>query len=646
MNAQQLAQGLNRALEAGDMEAAAELRDALRQVQGASIMDPKRGPQVSQGQTAVSSWRQGGTFGRGSETMGAVGARADSAYQGMRDAGVPSWLARPAGAIGSMLMPSTYEGDQNRAGLTRAYEDERVAGTEQHPWTAGAAELGGALVPGIGIGKATTPLFNAMPNSRVLRAAGYSALGAGEGFLYGSGANMDDRMEGGKDGAVLGAIAAPAMAGLGVFGGWGIGAWNRAFRSSDMVTKEQAARALRKVADAEGVKPDDVIQWLQEDTTRTLADYSTRFKGAMGNAVARAHKDAREETVANYASRSKKDAGALEIRADEIMGTGGRTYREVVKEMADTREQLGQQEYQTILQAARGTKPRLDADAQRLMKDPDIANALEDGKVLAQKFDATNESFWDQLHWAQSALNDKIGAAYRAGHSALGTGLRRQREQILDILDNGVPGYEATRGKYSTAYDIERAAEAGRNLFTGNKPFEALDDMAKLEGDKAAAFVVGAKDAIRQRIRDAGDNAANTDILPSRLRHRLKAVLGEDDIDELFRHVDEARKRGETGILAAKAKTMIEEPTPPVSGDLGLFLTHWQAVAGRTIKRILDMGDAIPPRVADEMLELLAKPIKTKEQAEAVRRAITQLETRYTGAAGFGGTLGGILEEN
>ena len=110
-NAQQLADALDRALEAGDTEAATELRDVLRarmqREQGRSIADPD----ISQFEAGARGAARGFSFGTSDEIAGAI--------------------------------PGLDSADDFR------YREELAR--SHHPWTYGAGEIAGAAATGYGL---------------------------------------------------------------------------------------------------------------------------------------------------------------------------------------------------------------------------------------------------------------------------------------------------------------------------------------------------------------------------------------------------------------------------------------------------------------------------------------------------------------
>lgn len=636
---------LNRAIAAGKTAAAAEIRARIRKSQGPSIMD--RGPQerqVSVGTAAQAGTREGLTMGWGSEAMAGLGARADRAYQGLTGAGVPGAIARPVGAVASMFYPSAVEDDVRRRQLRDTYEQDLQLGRRQHPEVAYGTEVGGALVSGGASGKAAAPFLNQYSRGRIGRVGSFAGLGAVEGGIYGAGMDHDNRLGGAGVGAgvgVAGGLLGPMIATPLTATGRAI---SRAFGSGNRVAQKQAENIVRQVAMKEGVEPGQVISWLNQNPNMTVGDFSDRFRQTMGGALALASKEGREGATRFYTGtgRNRGAAGRLEQQADEIFGTNGRTYRQVVDELKETRGSIGQEQYDNIFAANAGVKPQLSVEDMKLLKDPDIQRAMAEGKALAKKMGGNTDTLWGQLHWAQNALGDTINASMKKDQTPVrATALMQQRRQLQSILDEQLDGYSAARAQYADTYQIQRAADQGRQLFSGNRPMEVLDDMAELTGDQRQAFIVGVKDAVREQIQRKGDDAVKG-IFSTNLRNRLTRVLGED-VDELFNAVDAEMKAGKSGLLADNVNAAVQADPELITGGLlvSAGIGNPVMLASQLVQRIRVLSENVTPQVADQLLDLIAKPPRTRAEVEAIERAMTQIITRHYGASGAAGMLAG-----
>jgi hypothetical protein len=622
----QLAQGLQRAVDSGNDQVAQEIAGKIREIQGASVTDPK----ISQAEAAALGGAQGVTFGGADELAGLVGGdSADMRY---------------------------------RLQLAR----------EQHPVTAYGSEVAGGVATGYGAGKlALTGIKNApaaiqgvgnlIRGSTAARTASYAGLGALEGATYGSlAAEPGERGSGALWGGIFGGVAAPAMAGASAIGGWTWGKVRQALSDAQPVARQKAAQILQEVARQEGVSVDDVVGFLRQNPDLTLADFSDKFRGEMAHALPAATREGREGAVSYYRGRNREAAGRLEAQVDETMGTRGRTFQQRLDEISAEKGRIGREQYETVLNSV-DDPPRtaeggwqLPDERAALLQRPSVARAWREAEELAAENGEEVTSFWQRLHWARSAMGRQIDQAKRNTPSDL-KHLIENKKALDDWLDTDVPGYGQARQQYADQYSIQRAAENGRNLFAGNKPFELLDDMADLVPGSAEqeAFVIGVKDAIRQEIRKRGANTVRG-VLNESQRSRLRAVLG-DEVDEIFNAIDNEVARGESGVLAERVRGEMQNPMPLLGGGetTALAIGNKAIAAASLVGRIRGMANQVTPATADELLKLLARPMRTPQEIAEVERALTQILRQHYGSAGiggalggeFGGGLGGMLEE-
>jgi hypothetical protein len=342
------------------------------------------------------------------------------------------------------------------------------------------------------------------------------------------------------------------------------------------------------------------------------------------------------------------------------MGTRGRTFQQRLDEISAEKGRIGREQYETVLSSV-DDPPRtaeggwqLPDERAALLQRPSVARAWREAEELAAENGEEVTSFWQRLHWARSAMGRQIDQAKRNTPSDL-KHLIENKKALDDWLDTDVPGYGQARQQYADQYSIQRAAENGRNLFAGNKPFELLDDMADLVPGSAEqeAFVIGVKDAIRQEIRKRGANTVRG-VLNESQRSRLRAVLG-DEVDEVFNAIDNEVARGESGVLAERVRGEMQNPMPLLGGGetTALAIGNKAIAAASLVGRIRGMANQVTPATADELLKLLARPMRTPQEIAEVERALTQILRQHYGSAGiggalggeFGGGLGGMLEE-
>ena len=634
---------------------------------------------VSPGQAALRGLGAGATLNWGDEMKAAWGTSADNLRQGLVDQGFPSQFAHPAAAIGATVTApwnafGRMIGDDGNVrpdeeSLRAAYETEQRAAQEQHPWMYGAGEAAGAL-GAAAIGARTPAAIGIRPADVWASRAMYPVIGGAEGALYGSGgAQPGERATGAAMGGTLGAATGLALPALLKFGRMSVDTLRRAYLASpDVAGRMGAMDAIKRVAELEGVTVKEVSDWMADNPNLTLADYSDRFRNLMLEAMARGSKEGRETTGRFFQARNRDAASGLPGALDEVMGTQGRTYRGTVQELADTRGQIGREQYQGIFENAPKAKTQAVVDPKTgeatqkltgvegfsdeqnkqllaLLRRPDVKTAMMRADRLMANEGIENPTLWQRLHWVQHGLNDM------AKGSRPGTMSRAQRVQlkreVQGFLDDNIPGYKDARGQYADTFAIQEAAEAGRNIFKGNKPFEDLEEWADLEGDAKKAFVVGVKDAIKQQVLNAGGDAAKETVLNQNMRSRLRTVLGED-ADEIFGLIDSEIEKARPGILATRVAALDTQMPATITGGTyaGAAIGNPLIVASGILNRLQMRVQHMTPEMADKVMSLTARRLDDPQVAMEIIEMLAPEFRRQYGNAALAGVLSGKFTDS
>jgi hypothetical protein len=603
----QLIQAINKAAEEGDEETVREL-GALLPRDGPSVADRR----VSQAEAAAYGGAQGVSFGSSDEIIGMAGFDKDRARESLA-------LAR-----------------------------------EQHPWTAYGTEIVGSGATGYGLarglftaGKLGVGLIGgALQHSPWLRRAAYPALAATEGALYGAGAAMEgDRLSGAGVGAGIGFGAGIAVPAGSAALSWTGRKVRNAFSAGDSAAQRKAMEAIQEVAQREGTSVDDVMRFLREDDTRMLADYSDRFLGQARHSTARATADTREIIQQNARNRTRQQAGVLESNVDDILGTQGTSYADEVRRLTAARRSMGDQEYSKLFQGAPDVE--LTPEIQALLQRPSVAKARRKGVDLAKDAPTPPQGgLIEELHWTKNQLGDMIAKA-KPGTKRYAN-LSAARKELAGFLDDAVPGYGDVSRRYGDLKRTEQAADAGRSLLSGAKPFEALDELGALQGEEARAFVIGTKDAIRQAIRD-NPGKDPSKLIPPGKWNRLESTLGKDVMQELdtvlkyegrlWRTADALERV--TADLTREAPTITRaDVSAGVLGKVGLAISGMAEALRRN-------ADKLSTREHDRIAGILAKPLSKDpavraRELEVIERALTPIYRNHFGAAGASGVAGGL----
>lgn len=648
MTREELVAAINLAAEEGDEATVVELGALLEKQypSGPSVMDkPRELPQVSALRATSAGYGQGATLGASDEIMGRGGAGADRAYQSLRDMGVPAGIARPLGFAGGFA-PGLAQGGQEAEFLTQAYRDELAGAREQHPGLAYGGEIAGALGTGAMGGAALAPAAGA---GRIATGARYLGIGAGEGAIYGAMASEGHRGRDALWGGGLGAlfsVAGPAVMSAGRM------TYRRLMEglmSPDKRVSDQVRKMLSEVAEREGRTPAEIVQDLRaswdgrgpQDTPLTLADISDVYRGTMAQGLRNAPMEARDAAAGHYASRAAGAPGRLDEAAQGVLGVRGQTHARTMEELSERARTMGRQEYRELLSGenVQGLQIPDWLDA-RITNSPDIRRAWREAERLMTGLGEEIPGNAARLHYMKQWLSAK--AREPGVNSAQATMYKKNAAEIGNLLGEKVEGYAELSARRADIYQLEEAADAGRNFFTGRRTFEELGQYSKLEGDQLNAFRIGIRDALRQRSMDAGGDPRK--MLNQKQRQMLREAFGDNDLEELFRQVDHEAQLMRTQSVAERTLAQLsEQPDMLTSGVLdaagqgrGILLV------ARLLSRLRASSRNMSGEDYEQLLELMTRPVRNADEAARLERALTPLADKYMGSAGAAGGLGGV----
>jgi hypothetical protein len=546
-------------------------------VQGA-MATPEPRP-VSRMEAASLGAQRGGSF-----------ATADEA-EGVRNAlnmipqapGPIGSLTNFAMGLGGMAMealpgqpPQSYT--QGRDTL-RAKEE---AARAQHPVTFGGSEIAASvLVPVGGTARAATK------TGQVIKG---TAAGAGSGAVYSFAAEDGSLEERAKAGAVGGAVG-------GAFGGLLSAIIPRDIPLSDVLNTElfgtKVSRPVlktieRMLVDA-GVPPNrveagvvNIRQRLQ--SSQVGAGLPTRFKDELVKEFgdsARGVSKAIETQIRGGAARSgsasdtavervvnEDNAAARELFSRSVDQFAGSTSRPELRGQAIGQlENIVEQRYKPILARpiADPTKQQALIDVLNLPRMKTLASELaedaeREGIDLAALI-ARNPA--DAAHWMQSKarqLADDRGAVTITGAVKPDRIMSNRRKDILDALEDAVPGYRETRLEYGDKYGVTKAINFAKGFLTRAKDDVAVADMAEEFADLSEAqkqmavaslrsVVTGSAENVRYVDPELGASALRTaEIGKEPVLKALSEVFGEqgtklaDDIKAIVSRTDANRR--------------------------------------------------------------------------------------------------------
>jgi hypothetical protein len=504
------------------------LQRGMGMVQGA-MATPKPRP-VSRMEAASLGAQRGGSF-----------ATADEA-EGVRNAlnmipqapGPIGSLTNFAMGLGGMALealpgqpPQSYT--QGRDAL-RAKEE---AARAQHPVTFGGSEIAASvLVPVGGTARAATK------TGQVIKG---TAAGAGSGAVYSFAAedgSLEERAKAGATGGVVG----------GAFGGLLSTVIPRDIPLSDVLNTElfgtKVSRPVlktieRMLVDA-GVPANrveagvvNIRQRLQSG--QVGAGLPTRFKDELVKEFgdsARGVSEAIETQIRGGAARSgsasdtavrravsEDNAAARELFSRSVDQFAGSTSRPELRGQAIGQlEEIVESRYKPILaagiadpakqQALVGVlaQPRMQSLASELAED-----AEREGIDLAALI-ARNPA--EAAHWMQSKarqLADDKGKISITGRVIPDRTMSNRRQDILNALEDAVPGYRETRKEYGDKFGVMQAMNFAKGFLTRAKDDVAVADMAEEFADMSEAQKQMALASLRSVVTGSAENVRYVD---------------------------------------------------------------------------------------------------------------------------------------
>jgi hypothetical protein len=586
------------------------LQRGMGMVQGA-MATPEPRP-VSRMEAASLGAQRGGSF-----------ATADEA-EGVRNAlnmipqapGPIGSLTNFAMGLGGMAMealpgqpPQSYT--QGRDAL-RAKEE---AARAQHPVTFGGSEIAASvLVPVGGTARAATK------TGQVIKG---TAAGAGSGAVYGFAAedgSLEERAKAGATGGVVG----------GAFGGLLSTVIPRDIPLSDVLNTElfgtKVSRPVlktieRMLVDA-GVPANrveagvvNIRQRLQSG--QVGAGLPTRFKDELVKEFgdsARGVSEAIETQIRGGAARSgsasdaavrravsEDNAAARELFSRSVDQFAGSTSRPELRGQAIGQlEEIVESRYKPILAAGIAdpakqqtlvgvlAQPRMQSLASELAED-----AEREGIDLAALI-ARNPA--EAAHWMQSKarqLADDKGKVSITGRVIPDRTMSNRRQDILNALEDAVPGYRETRKEYGDKFGVMQAMNFAKGFLTRAKDDVAVADMAEEFADMSEAQKQMALASLRSVVTGSAENVRYVDpeLATGALRtaeigkepvlKALSEVFGEqgtklaDDIKAIVSRTDANRRinpqaTGSDTVPKAQAiKKAIENTRGPVQRFVG-----------------------------------------------------------------------------
>lgn len=166
----------------------------------------------------------------------------------------------------------------------------------------------------------------------------------------------------------------------------------------------------------------------------------------------------------------------------------------------------------------------------RLKRSGALSQAQQKMAIDGQPFDIGRVTAWDYM---KRALDDRIGAAKRSGANddvRIFTGLKND---ITSAIDEAVPAYAEARAAFAGHSELLDALQEGGKIFGTGQTREAVRKAYNaLSPGEQEMFRLGAGNAIRERLANAGDSANLPHVVAGNaaLRDKLSAIADPDKL--------------------------------------------------------------------------------------------------------------------
>ena len=546
--------------------------------------------------------------------------------------------------------------------------DEQLA-QEQHPVPYLAGQLTGALAAPLGAAGGTTAA------ARIGRSIAAGGVGGG---MYGAGdavGHGEDAATVAKD-AAKGAVTGVAFGGVAGAGGHVIGKGIDKGVSIIRGTRDVDAEAGRRVIDAvrsdmESQGPqlsrDQIAAANAAGTPRAIVDTGGERTRALARSAANTSPEARQALTEVTQNRFEDQAPRVGSFIRRI--TGGANADADTQVLQAAAKAANKPAYAKAY--AQGSGGIWHQDLAQLLKSPDFAQAAQDAtrtganKAAAQGFTPVknpfvfgadgsvrlagnarpNLQFWDAV---KQNLDDKIGAAMRAGEKGHAADLLALKSQLTAHLDTAVPAYKAARSGAAAFFGAEDALEAGQKFVMSNANInEARRAISKMSGPERELFARGFASDLADKIERTGDNrnVLNSIFLNNGpARQKINIALGAqraDQLEALLRAehvVDQARKAvsgnsttarqlAESGLAGGGAVATFEglkehefNPIHVLTAALtfGAIRHGAKVIDSRVARRVGEMLASNDPAVLTKGAKIVAN---SPEYLDALRRA-------------------------
>ncbi len=587
---QQLEDGIVKAHNAGDFEAAREMGQMIKEGDYEEVSSPIA--------SALQGIGAGATVGLADEMAAAIRAGAEryvnpaiyamarkfAPYEGQED--------KSLSELYSEFQEEFYGepiGQRYREALASQREALETA-REEDPWTTGIAEaVGGLGMGGVGLGRAA-----AQPTLRAAAARvvpGAAALGGAAGYGYSEGDPLSALMFGEPGEWKQEMQEAATQAGTGVAFGAGLGAAapvvGAGLRSIARVVTAPFTKNARLTNEAKR----QINDALAEDIEMGHITNLETLKGEMrdlGLSVADAGPMTRQLTerlaqtptrggreIETFLTARNKDAYArLYPELSKAIGSDdnfGPAYRRLMTDMADRANQA--------YEAAYDIPVRLNDEMQSIIANPEFrrairtANRIRRGKgmdPLPETLETGQMMDTRELDYILRGMDDAVSTDFKTSPGVAREVTKPLRNRFRELLYDANPRLAEARAQYANDQLNEEAMQEGLKLFSPGVK-QNLDNMREMSDAERTFFKIGALRAIVTKLGDKSDTSDFTKAVfdtPNK-RAAMRIAFDSDEQFNLFERFVEGEQKKFNTFKAASGNSSTAKRI--MQQDPGLF---------------------------------------------------------------------------
>lgn len=501
---------------------------------------------------AAESIANGLTLGAYPNIMAAVGAATDV----------------PANALG-VGNGKTF-GENYDANLSK-WQGQREAFGKEHPAVDAAGNVAGGLMTGGGAVKAgLSPVANAIKNGAAFKVLWpVSALeGAGWGAASGFGnatGSLDERLAAAKReapvGAVVGALAAPAMKAVDAVAGAGKNLWN-SFANQDAQGEKQLVQALMRDKTA----PNDIASRMEEVRGMGNADYAAvdafgKNARRVGAVAAKTPSEARDMIEQAVDVRKAGAENRVLDALSKLTGDGSGVYQ-TEQQITNSMKQKAGPLYDAAFAEKSPAGPAYDAllqkqsvqdaigsakrtAAERQIPITDLFTTIDNPsptvvmnpsglpEVSNTKLEVPTTRGWDYI---KRELDSTVDRLFKSGDTTAATAVKETRNALRSQLSQDNPKYAEALKVYADDRSALEAIDAGRALARDANPDEAIAAIKALDTPEKQALARMGFNRERSLVAEKGGVGRNkaAALQTTDVQNRLAALVPDDTARAAF----------------------------------------------------------------------------------------------------------------